>query len=183
MNQLAEKYQKVLRPQLQKDLSLKNIMSVPKVQKVVINVGLGRSLSNKQWVEIVQSILERISGQKPVLTKAKKSISNFKIRQGMVVGAKVTLRGEKMYDFLEKLINVTFPRLRDFHGLENHKGFDENGNFTIGFKEHIVFPEIGMEDLDKIHPLELTVATSAHDEKQAFALLSSLGFPFKKNKK
>lgn len=183
MNQLAEKYQKVLRPQLQKELGFKNIMSVPKVQKIVINVGLGRSLSNKQWVEIVVSILERISGQKPILTKAKKSISNFKIRQGMVVGAKVTLRGEKMYDFLEKLVKVTFPRFRDFHGLDAHKGFDEHGNFTIGFKEHIVFPEIGMEDVDKVHPLELTVATSAHDAKQAFALLSSLGFPFKKNKK
>ncbi len=183
MNQLAEKYQKVLRAQLQKDLAFKNIMSVPKVQKIVINFGLGRSLSNKQWVEIVQSILERISGQKPVLTKAKKSISNFKIRQGMVVGAKVTLRGQKMYDFLDKLVNITFPRFRDFHGLDPQKGFDEHGNFTIGFKEHIVFPEIGMEDVDKVHPLELTVATSATDAKQAFALLSALGFPFKKNKK
>src|SRR3989339_1233066 len=183
MSRLADKYKKDLKPQLAKTLGLKNLMAAPKVEKVVLNIGIGKATQDKQWIDLATSILGRITGQKAVTTKSRKSISNFKVRKGMVVGAKVTLRGEKMYDFLDKLVNITIPRLRDFFGLDPHKGFDEHGNFTIGFKEHIVFPEIGMEDVDKVHPLELTVATSAHDAKQAFALLSSLGFPFKKNKK
>ena len=183
MKGLAGKYNKDLRPKLGKELGFKNIMSVPKVNKVVINIGLGRAVQDKQWIEIASSILERISGQKPVLIKARKSISNFKIRQGMVVGAKVTLRGQRMYDFLEKLVNITFPRLRDFHGLDLKKGFDKHGNYTIGFKEHIVFPEIGMEDVEKIHGLEMTIATTAKDDKQVLSLLQTLGFPFKKTKK
>ncbi|MBT4349890.1 50S ribosomal protein L5 [bacterium] len=182
MKGLAEKYNKELKPKLQKDLGLKNIMSVPKITKIVINIGLGKAAQNKQWVEIAQSILERISGQKPVLTKARKSISNFKIREGMVVGAKVTLHGQKMYDFLDKLVNATFPRLRDFHGIDLKKGFDKNGNYTIGFVEHIIFPEIGMDDVDKVHGLELTISTSAKDDKQTLALLRAFGFPFKKDK-
>jgi large subunit ribosomal protein L5 len=183
MSRLADKYKKDLRGQLQKTLELKNIMAVPKVEKVVLNIGIGKATQDKQWIELATSILERITGQKPVTTKAKKSISNFKVREGMVVGAKVTLRGEKMYDFLDKLVNVTLPRLRDFFGLEIKKGFDKHGNYTIGFKEHIVFPEIGMDDVEKVHGLEVTVATSAKNDPEALALLKALGFPFKKDKK
>jgi large subunit ribosomal protein L5 len=183
MSRLEERYKKELRGQLQKTLELGNVMAVPKVEKVVLNIGIGKATQDKQWIELATSILERITGQKPVTTKAKKSISNFKVREGMVVGAKVTLRGEKMYDFLDKLINVTFPRLRDFFGLELKKGFDKNGNYTIGLKEHIVFPEIGMDDVEKTHGLEVTVVTSAKNRKDSLELLKVLGFPFQKDKK
>lgn len=183
MNKLAEKYNKSLRAQLKEELGLSNLMAVPKLNKVVINIGLGKASQDKQWIEIAQSILERISGQKAVTTKARKSISNFKIREGMVVGAKVTLRGQRMYDFIEKLVNSTIPRFRDFYGLDPKKGFDKNGNYIMGLKEHIVFPEIGMEDVEKVHGLEIAVSTTAEDKKGALALLLALGFPFKKDKK
>ncbi|MCD4760736.1 50S ribosomal protein L5 [bacterium] len=182
MNRLVEKYNKELKSQLAKELGFKNLMAVPKVEKVVINIGLGKAVAEKQWLELATSIMERISGQKPVQTKAKKSISNFKIREGMVIGSKVTLRGDRMYNFLDKLINSTMPRLRDFYGLEINKGFDGHGNYTIGFKEHIVFPEIGMDDVEKIHGLEVSIVTSAKDDKSSLALLRVLGFPFKKDK-
>jgi large subunit ribosomal protein L5 len=183
MNKLQEKYQTSLRPELKKTLALDNIMSVPKVLKVVVNIGIGKASQDKKYIDIGEAILTRITGQKPVLTKAKKSISNFKIREGMIIGAKVTLRGKMMYDFLEKLINSTIPRLRDFYGLETKKGFDGQGNYILGFKEHIVFPEIGMEDADKTHGLEIAINTSAKNNEEALALLTALGFPFKKAKK
>lgn len=183
MKNLREQYNKELRAKLKEQLGLDNIMAVPKVQKVVLNIGLGKATQEKQWAEYGSSILQRISGQKPVLTKAKKSISNFKVREGNIVGAKVTLRGARMYDFLYKLVNSTIPRFRDFYGLDIKKGFDGHGNYIMGFKEHIVFPEIGMEDIEKIHGLEVAIATSAKNDEQAAALLSALGFPFKKNKK
>lgn len=183
MKGLKELYNKEIKAKLQKELGLTNVMATPKVLKVSINIGLSHAIQNKQWIEIAQSILERISGQKPVLTKAKKSISNFKIRQGMVVGAKVTLRGQRMYDFIERFVVSALPRLRDFHGLDVKKGFDGYGNYTLGFKEHIIFPEIGMEDVDKVHGLEVTFATSAQNNHDVLALLTHLGFPFKKNKK
>jgi len=183
MNKLLEKYNKEVRPQLKKDLGLDNIMAVPKVEKIVINIGVSKAVADKQWIDFANSILSRISGQKPVTTKARKSISNFKIRQGMVIGTKVTLRGARMYDFLEKLINITIPRLRDFYGFDPKKGFDKNGNYTIGFKEHIVFPEIGMEDVEKVHGLEVTIVTTAKNPEASMVLLSALGFPFKKSKK
>lgn len=183
MTNLAEKYKKEVRTQLSKDLGLGNVMAVPKIEKIVINIGLSKAVQDKQWIEIAQSILERISGQKAVTTKARKSISNFKIREGMVVGARVTLRGQRMYDFLYKLINSTIPRFRDFYGLDPKKGFDANGNYTIGLREHIVFPEIGMEDVDKVHGLEITIKTTAKNKENALALLLALGFPFKKTKK
>lgn len=183
MNKLAEKYKKEVKAQLKDELKLDNIMAVPKVDKVVLNIGIGKAVADKQWLEIATSILERITGQKPLQNKAKKSISNFKIREGMIVGTKVTLRGARMYDFLYKMINSTIPRLRDFYGLDVKKGFDGNGNYTMGFKEHIVFPEIGMDDVEKVHGLEVTVVTSAKNNEQALALLRALGFPFKKSKK
>lgn len=183
MNKLAEQYKKKIRPELVKELGLKNIMAVPKINKVVINIGLGKAVQDKNWVEIAESILTRISGQKPLQTKAKKAISNFKIRQDMIIGSKVTLRGARMYDFVEKLINSTIPRFRDFYGLDLKKGFDDHGNYTMGLKEHIVFPEIGMDDVDKVHGLEVSIVTSAKNNKECLALLKALGFPFKKDKK
>lgn len=183
MAYLKEKYNKEIRSELKNTLGLKNIMAVPKVEKVVLNVGIGRATQDKQWVDIATSILERISGQKPVKNKARKAISNFKVREGMVVGTKVTLRGQMMYDFLERLINITLPRIRDFYGLDLKKGFDNHGNYTIGFKEHIVFPEISMDDVEKTHGLELTVVTNAKNNKDTLELLRALGFPFKKDKK
>lgn len=183
MKNLKEKYQQEIRSDLKKTLGLDNIMAVPKVLKVVINIGAGKASQDKKYIDFAETILTRISGQKPVLTKAKKSISNFKIREGMVIGAKVTLRGKRMYEFLEKLVGSTIPRLRDFYGLDRNKGFDGHGNYIIGFKEHIVFPEIGMEDVDKIHGLEVAINTSAKNDEQALALLQALGFPFKKPKK
>ncbi len=183
MSKLREQYNNELRAKIKEQLGLSNIMAVPKVQKIVLNIGLGKATQEKHWVEYGSSILQRISGQKPVLTKAKKSISNFKVREGNIVGAKVTLRGPRMYDFLYKLINSTIPRFRDFYGLDDKKGFDGNGNYIMGFKEHIVFPEIGMEDIDKIHGLEIAIVTSAKNDEQAAVLLTALGFPFKKNKK
>ncbi|PLX26352.1 50S ribosomal protein L5 [Candidatus Parcubacteria bacterium] len=182
MTRLADKYKKEVRAKLKDELGLTNIMAVPKIEKVVINVGIGKASQDKQWIEIAKSILERISGQKPIEIKARKAISNFKIREGMVVGTKVTLRGQRMYDFLDRLVNSTIPRFRDFYGLEPKKGFDGNGNYTMGFKEHIVFPEIGMDDVEKTHGLEVTVVTSAKDNKSTLALLRGLGFPFKKDK-
>ncbi len=183
MSKLLEKYNKELRAKLSKELGLDNIMAVPKVAKVTINIGLGKAVAEKQWIATAKSILERISGQKPLETKARKSISNFKIREGMVIGTKVTLRGKRMYDFLDKLINSTIPRFRDFFGLDPKKGFDGHGNYTLGFKEHIVFPEIGMDDVEKVHGLEVSINTSAKNDKEALALLTTLGFPFKKDKK
>lgn len=182
MIRLADKYKKEVRAQLKDELGLANIMAVPKIEKVVINIGIGRASQDKQWIEIAKSILERISGQKPIEIKARKAISNFKIREGMVIGTKVTLRGQRMYDFLDRLVNSTIPRFRDFYGLDPKKGLDGNGNYTMGFKEHIVFPEIGMDDVEKTHGLEVTVVTSAKDNKSTLALLRGLGFPFKKDK-
>ena len=182
MTRLVDKYKKEVRAQLKDELGLKNIMAVPKVEKVVINIGIGKASQDKQWIEIAKSILERITGQRPVQIKAKKAISNFKLRQGMIVGTKVTLRGQRMYDFLDKLVNSTIPRFGDFYGLELKKGFDGNGNFTMGFREHIVFPEIGMDDVEKVHGLEVTIVTTAKDNKSTLALLRGMGFPFKKDK-
>ena len=183
MNKLDIKFKKKIRLKLKKELGIKNIMAVPKVEKVVINIGLGKAVQDKKWIELSENILKKISGQKPIMIKARKSISNFKIREGNIIGSKVTLRGQRMYDFLEKLINSAIPRFKDFYGLDQKKGFDGHGNYTLGLKEHIVFPEIGMDDIDKVHGLEVTLVTSAQDNKEGLALLKVLGFPFKKNKK
>lgn len=183
MTKLAEKFKKEIRPALQKELGLDNIMATPKIEKVVINIGIGKKATqDKQVVEFANSILERITGQKPVNTKAKKSISNFKVREGMIVGSKVTLRGDRMYDFIDRLVNITIPRFRDFFGLDTKKGFDKNGNYIMGLREHIVFPEIGMEDVERVYGLEICFTTSAKNKDQSLALLRAFGFPFKKDK-
>ncbi|MBI2426630.1 MAG: 50S ribosomal protein L5 [Candidatus Kerfeldbacteria bacterium] len=181
MNILHEKFVKEIAPSLRTALKVKNIHEVPRLVKIVLNVGAGAAVTEKTALETVQHTLERITGQKPVLTLAKKSISNFKIRQGMPIGAKVTLRGERMYDFFQKLIQVTFPRVRDFRGISKSV-VDPHGNITIGMKEHTVFPEIRSDEIDRLHGLEVTIVTTARDKQTAEKLLEAFGFPFHKGK-
>jgi large subunit ribosomal protein L5 len=180
MNRLQEKYTREIAPELMKELNISNTMAVPRIEKVIVNAGLGKSIQDNDYIEIATNVLARITGQKPVKTLAKQSISNFKIREGMVVGAKVTLRGENMYAFLDKLINVALPRVRDFRGLKAG-AFDGRGNYSIGFPEHIVFPEIASDEVEKIVGLEINVVTTAQDDESGRALLKMIGFPFEKN--
>jgi large subunit ribosomal protein L5 len=177
---LKEKYKKEILPALKKELGIKNDFLAPKIEKVVLNVGFGRHTKEKEYAINVAKTLTKITGQKPVLTKAKKSISVFKIREGMIIGAMVTLRGDRMYDFIERLVNITFPRVRDFRGI-SESIIDRDGNMTIGFKEHLPFPEIKQEDIDNIHGLEITIVTSTQNRAAAVELFRLLGFPFKKN--
>lgn len=173
-----EKFKKKIIPELKKQFGLKNDLEVPRIEKVVLNVGLGKSLKDANFLDNVESTLMRITGQKPIKTKAKKSISNFKIRKGMVIGLKVTLRGQRMYDFLEKLVNVVLPRVRDFRGL-TAKAIDQGGNLNIGIKEHLAFPEIKADEIEKLHGLEIAVVTTAKSREEGRALLVAFGFPFK----
>ncbi len=177
---LKTRFTEEMAPKLREKLGIKNVMAVPKVTKVVVNAGIGPIIakSSKDY-EFVVDNLAAITGQKPVLRRAKKSVSNFKIREGMVIGISVTLRGEKMYDFLNKLVNIVFPRVRDFRGI-SHKSFDGNGNYSIGFKEHIVFPEISPDDVIKVHGLQVNITTTANNDEDGLALLTEMGFPFKK---
>lgn len=173
---LKELYKKEVAGKLMKEFGYKNVNAVPKITKVVVNVGFGKSLKEPKVAEAVEATLKRITGQKPLLTKAKKSISNFKLRSGQVIGAKVTLRGKRMYDFLEKMVKVALPRVRDFRGLQP-KGFDEKGNLTVGFKEHLAFPEIRPDEVERIHGLEITIVTTAHNKEESKKMFTYLGFP------
>lgn len=175
--QLYTIYKKEVVPALKEEFGFQNIMEVPRISKVVLNVGFGRQNKDNAHIENVLKTLETISGQKPVRTKAKKSISNFKLREGMEIGAMVTLRGPQMYEFLYKLIHLVFPRVRDFRGL-TIKNFDKRGNYSVGFKEHIAFPEITTDNIDKIHGLQVVVTTTAKTKKEGVRLLSKMGFPF-----
>jgi large subunit ribosomal protein L5 len=175
-SRLQTKYAKETAPKLMAEFGLKNIMACPKFVKIVLNIGLKQGLKDPKFVDHAEKILTKISGQKPVKTLAKKSISNFKIRQGQVVGIKVTMRGHRMYDFMDKLVNVTLPRVRDFRGL-SPKTIDGHGNMTIGFKEFIAFPEVRPEDTDYFHGLEVTIVTTAKDKKMGLSLLRGVGFP------
>lgn len=172
-----KKYNSEVVPALKEELGLKNITEVPKLEKIVVNVGFGRHTKDKSYIDNVMNTLTQITGQKPVLTKAKKSISNFKLREGMEIGACVTLRGDQMYEFFYRLVNLVFPRVRDFRGISS-KGFDKQGNFAVGLKENIAFPEITADNQDKIHPLQVVVKTTATDRKSGALLLHKLGFPF-----
>lgn len=178
MSELKKHYTKDIVSALKASLGKKNIHAVPRMEKVTLNVGLGAGIKDSQFQETVMSTLRRISGQKPVLTKARKSIASFKIRQGMPIGVKVTLRGPRMYDFVEKLVAVTFPRVRDFRGIER-TSVDQGGNFNYGFKEHMAFPEISTDEVDRIHGLQVTITTSAKTHEEGMALFEALGFPFK----
>ena len=167
-------------PALQKELSLKNINAVPHIEKVNINVGIGSLTKNtKDFSDVVDNI-SKITGQKPIITKAKSAISNFKLREGMPTGITTTLRGDKMYEFLYKLVNIVIPRVRDFRGL-NTKSFDGKGNYSIGFKEALVFPEINPDDVLNVHGLQISIVTTAKNNEDGMALLRQIGFPFKKN--
>lgn len=177
MADLGKQYRDTMRPALAKELGIENIYAVPKLEKIVLNIGAGSAIKDKQRFALMMQTLTAISGQKPVATKSKKSISNFKIRGGMDVGMKVTLRGKKMYDFFEKLVRVTFPRVRDFKGV-NAKIFDGQGNATIGFSEHIAFPETAGDSVDALHGLQVIIQTSAKNNEQGQKLLEAMGFPF-----
>ncbi len=179
---LKEKYQKEIVPNLKEKFSYSNIFLVPKVEKVVLNVGFGRHNKEKEYIANVGKTLTKISGQKPVFTKAKQSISSFKIREGMVIGAMVTLHGQRMYDFLDKLVNISFPRVRDFRGI-SEKSVDKQGNLSIGFKENTAFPEVKVDDINNIHGLEVVIHSTATNKEEGLELFRLLGFPFKKEEK
>lgn len=178
MNRLQEQYLKKVIPVLRERFGYPNAMAVPRLEKVVLNIGLSASQKDPKFLESATATLGRITGQKPSPTVAKKSISNFKIRQGMTVGLKVTLRGGRMYDFVDKLINVTLPRVRDFRGL-SPGALDQRGNLSIGFLESIAFPEVRPEEVERLHGLEVAVVTTAKNREEGLALLKALGFPFR----
>lgn len=180
MKNLEEKFKKQINADLQKKLGLKNPMAVPKLLKIVINMGVKDALLDKKNVEKSSVILAQIAGQKPKVMKAKKSISTFKLREGDQIGLMVTLRGKRMYNFLDKLISITLPRLRDFHGVRRNS-FDGHGNYTLGFVESAVFPEIDPAKIDRIQGLEITIVTNARNNEEGFVLLEALGMPFKKS--
>lgn len=177
---LYEKYKKEITPTLQKEFGSKNRFMIPRVSKVVVNVGLSKALVDPKFMEIAESTLKKITGQKPVKTRAKKAISNFKIRKGMAIGMMVTLRGKRMYDFIEKLVYVTLPRVRDFRGIPL-KSLDKSGNLSIGMKEHTVFPEIKAEEIEHVHGLEVSCITTGQDRAKSQRLFEALGVPFAKS--
>ncbi len=179
MNILHERYRKEIAPALVKAFDFKNVMQVPRVEKVILNIGVGEALDNPKALEAAVGDLTIIAGQKPVTTKAKKSIANFKLREGRLIGAKVTLRGERMWAFLDRLLNVALPRVRDFRGVSAN-AFDGRGNYTLGVKDQLVFPEIEYDKVDKMRGMEVTIVTSARNDEQARALLQLLGMPFGK---
>lgn len=179
MNRLRERYVKEIVPNMQKKFNYKSVMQVPKLDKIVINIGCGDATHNSKLLDAACNDLLQITGQKPVVTKAKKSIAGFKIREGQAIGCKVTLRGERMYNFLDKLISVSLPRVRDFRGL-SPKAYDGRGNYTIGIKEQLVFPEIEFDDVVRVRGMDIVLVTTANTNEEAHALLEELGIPFRK---
>jgi len=177
---LHVKYQNEVLPALQKELGIDNIMAVPRVVKVVINMGLGETIQNPKSLETAVADLAKIAGQKPVVTKAKKSIATFKLREGMNIGTMVTLRGRRMYEFLDRFMNLALPRIRDFRGV-SAKSFDGRGNYSIGIKEQLIFPEIEYDKVDKIRGMDITIVTTARTDAEARALLKKLGMPFREH--
>ena len=179
MNRLEEKYRNEVVPSLIEKHGYKTPMLVPKIEKVVVNIGVGDSVANSKMLEAALSDLEKITGQKPIETKAKKSIASFKVREGHKIGCKVTLRGENMYVFLDKLISIALPRVRDFRGVSS-KSFDGRGNYTLGIKEQLIFPEINFDEVVKVRGMDIVIVTSAKTNEEAFDLLKELGVPFRK---
>ena len=179
MDRLRETYEKEIAPALQKKFGYKNVMQIPKLDKIIINMGIGEAKENNKVLEMAASDLATITGQKAVYTKAKKSIANFKLREGMPIGCKVTLRGDKMYEFADRLINLALPRVRDFRGV-NPNAFDGRGNYALGLKEQLIFPEIEYDKVDKIKGMDITFTTTANTDEEAQALLEMLGMPFEK---
>jgi large subunit ribosomal protein L5 len=175
---LKERYQKEIAPTLAKDFGIKNPSAVPKVTAVTLSIGTSQGLKDPKFLDIAENTLQRITGQKPVRTKAKKSIASFKIREGMIVGMRVTLRGPRMWHFLEKLLKVTFPRIRDFRGIPSTL-IDDQGSVSIGFREFLAFPEIRPDEVERVHGLQVTITTTAKNRERGQALLTALGLPFK----
>ena len=179
MNRLQERYKKEVAPALIKSFSFKNVMQIPRIDKVVVNIGLGEAMAEPKALDAAISDLMQITGQKPVTTKARKSIAAFKLREGSTIGTKVTLRGERMWAFLDRLMNVALPRVRDFRGVSPN-AFDGRGNFTLGLRDQLIFPEIEYDKIDRLRGMEVTIVTSAKTDDQARVLLQLLGMPFKK---
>jgi large subunit ribosomal protein L5 len=176
---MQEKYNNEVVPALRKAFDLKNIMEVPRIQKVVVNIGMGEAMDNPKAMEAAVSDLTTITGQKPVMTKARKSIANFKLREGRLIGTKVTLRGERMWSFLDRLMNTALPRVRDFRGVSGN-AFDGRGNYTLGLRDQLIFPEIEYDKIDKLRGMEVTIVTTAKNDDQARTMLQLLGMPFSK---
>ena len=179
MNRLVEKYQKTVIESLMKQFNYSSVMQCPKIEKVVINMGVGDAIANPKALDEAVAELTQLAGQKPVITKAKKSIANFKLREGMPIGCKVTLRGEHMYEFLDKLFNISLPRVRDFRGVST-TAFDGRGNYTLGVKEQIIFPEINFDKVSKVRGMDIVIVTAANTDEEAKALLAGMGMPFAK---
>ena len=180
MSRLKETYLSEIAPAMQQKFGYKNVMQIPKVEKIVVNMGVGEAKENAKVLDSAMADLQLITGQKPVLTKAKKSIANFKIREGMNIGCKVTLRGEKMYDFMDRLINLALPRVRDFRGV-NPNAFDGRGNYSLGIKEQLIFPEVEYDKIDKVRGMDIIFVTTANTDEEARELLTMFNMPFAKN--
>jgi large subunit ribosomal protein L5 len=178
MARLKDKYKNEIAPALAKDFDIKNPMAIPRIEKVVINMGIGEAIANAKVLDTAAEELRVITGQKPVITKAKKSIASFKLRQGMNIGTMVTLRGERMYEFLDRLISVALPRVRDFRGISG-KAFDGRGNYTLGIREQLIFPEIDFNKVEKTRGMNISIVTTAKNDEQSRALLKGLGMPFR----
>ena len=178
MNRLKEKYETILRKELTEKFNYTTPMQVPKLEKIVVNMGVGEAVHNSKALDDAIEELTVITGQKPIATKAKKSIANFKLREGMPIGAKVTLRGERMYEFLDKLVSIALPRVRDFHGISGN-AFDGRGNYTVGIKEQLIFPEINFDKISKVRGLDIVIVTTAKSDEEGRALLSLMGMPFR----
>ena len=179
MPRMKDVYQKSVMPALQSEFAYKSVMQVPKIEKITLNMGVGEALGDKKQIDNAVADMEKLAGQKPVVTKAKKSVAGFKIREGYPIGCKVTLRGDRMWEFLERLVDVAIPRVRDFRGL-NPKSFDGRGNYSMGVREQIIFPEIDYDKVDKIRGLDITITTSAKTDDEGRSLLKAFNFPFKK---
>ena len=175
---LKDRYQKEIAPAIAKEFGIKSPMAIPRVEKIVINMGMGEAIANAKILDTAADELRAVSGQKPVITKAKKSIASFKLRQGMPIGVMVTLRGDRMYEFLDRFVSIALPRVRDFRGV-SPKAFDGRGNYTIGVREQLIFPEIDFNKVDKLRGMNISIVTTARDDEQARALLKGLGMPFR----
>ena len=179
MARLKEFYKKTVVPKLQQDLGLKNVMQIPKITKITVNMGVGEAVADRKVMDAAVADLTKITGQKPKLCMSKKSIASFKVRENLAIGTKVTLRGERMYEFLDRLITIAIPRIRDFRGI-NPRSFDGRGNYSLGIKEQIIFPEIQYDQIDQLRGMDITITTTAKDDKQGRALLNAFNFPFRK---
>ncbi|MFH5881619.1 MAG: 50S ribosomal protein L5 [Candidatus Izemoplasmataceae bacterium] len=180
MNRLQERYNNEIRSSLVEKFDYSSVMQVPKVEKIVLNIGVGDAVANTKALDDAVAELAQITGQKPLITKAKRSIASFKLREGMPIGCKVTLRGERMYEFLDKLMNIALPRVRDFQGV-SPKAFDGRGNFTLGVKEQLIFPEINYDKVNRVRGMDIVIVTTADTDEEAKELLTQLGMPFRKN--